>query len=113
VGVGVWFTRFILGLVLWTVAGYCIVLFGWVAYTNLVHVRDFEGAASNAGRLLFRTARLACHRDPTRKLVASAQTLAVDGAHSKAFAGRCARAGPKAILNNNCYDFDGGRGVIV
>jgi hypothetical protein len=38
--------RFILGFVLGLIAGYCIVLFGWVAYTNLVHVSDFEGAAS-------------------------------------------------------------------
>jgi hypothetical protein len=38
--------RFIVGLVLGLAAGYCIVLFGWVAYTNLVHVSDFEGAAS-------------------------------------------------------------------
>jgi hypothetical protein len=26
------------------VAGYCVVLFGWVAYTNLVNLRDLEGA---------------------------------------------------------------------
>jgi hypothetical protein len=38
--------RFILGFVLGLIAGYCIVLFGWVAYTNLAHVSDFEGAAS-------------------------------------------------------------------
>ena len=38
--------RFMAGFVLGIVAGYCTVLFGWVAYTNLVHVRDFEGAAS-------------------------------------------------------------------
>ena len=34
------------GFILGLIAGYCIVLFGWVAYTNLVHARDFEGAAS-------------------------------------------------------------------
>jgi hypothetical protein len=38
--------RFIGGFLLGLVAGYCIVLFGWVAYTNLVRFRDFEGAAS-------------------------------------------------------------------
>ena len=38
--------RFVLGFLLGLVAGYCVVLFGWVAYTNLVNVRDFEGAAS-------------------------------------------------------------------
>ena len=38
--------RFVLGFVLGLVAGYGIVLFGWVGYTNVVHVTDFEGAAS-------------------------------------------------------------------
>jgi hypothetical protein len=38
--------RFIVGFVLGLAAGYCGVLFGWVAYTNLVAVGDFEGAAS-------------------------------------------------------------------
>ena len=38
--------RFVGGFVLGLVGGYCIVLFGWVAYTNLIHIRDFEGAAS-------------------------------------------------------------------
>jgi hypothetical protein len=38
--------RFIVGFLFGLVAGYFIVLFGWVAYTNLVGVRDFEGAAS-------------------------------------------------------------------
>jgi hypothetical protein len=34
------------GFVLGAVIGYCAVLFGWVAYTNLVGYRDFEGAAT-------------------------------------------------------------------
>jgi hypothetical protein len=38
--------RFIAGFLLGLVAGYCIVLFGWVAYTNIVHVSNFEGAAA-------------------------------------------------------------------
>jgi hypothetical protein len=38
--------RFVLGFMLGLVVGYCIVLFGWVAYTNFVDVSDFEGAAS-------------------------------------------------------------------
>jgi hypothetical protein len=38
--------RFIGGFLLGIVAGYCIILFGWVGYTNLVHVSDFEGAVS-------------------------------------------------------------------
>ncbi len=38
--------RFVFGFLIGLVAGYCIVLFGWVAYTNLVDFRDFEGAAT-------------------------------------------------------------------
>jgi hypothetical protein len=38
--------RFLGGFLLGIVAGYCIILFGWVGYTNLVHVNDFEGAAT-------------------------------------------------------------------
>ena len=38
--------RFILGFCLGLVAGYCAVLFGWVAYTNLVGSNQFEGAAA-------------------------------------------------------------------
>ncbi len=38
--------RFLLGFFLGLVAGYCVVLFGWMAYTNLANVRDFEGAAA-------------------------------------------------------------------
>ena len=38
--------RFLLGLIGGLVAGYCIVLFGWVAYTNIAAARDFEGAAA-------------------------------------------------------------------
>ncbi len=38
--------RFVGGFLLGLVAGYCIILFGWVGYTNLVGVNDFEGAAS-------------------------------------------------------------------
>jgi hypothetical protein len=34
------------GFVLGAAIGYCVVLFGWVAYTNLVDYRDFEGAAT-------------------------------------------------------------------
>jgi heme O synthase-like polyprenyltransferase len=37
--------RFVLGFILGLVAGYCALLFGWVAYTNLINVRDFECAA--------------------------------------------------------------------
>lgn len=36
----------IAGFVIGAVLGYCIVLFGWVAYTNIVDYHDFEGAAS-------------------------------------------------------------------
>ena len=38
--------RFLLGFFLGLVAGYCVVLFGWMAYTNLAMFRDFEGAAA-------------------------------------------------------------------
>ncbi len=38
--------RFILGFVVGLIVGYCLVLFGWVALSNIVRVRDFEGAAS-------------------------------------------------------------------
>jgi len=38
--------RFIAGFIAGLVIGYCIVLFGWVALTNLAAVRDFEGAAA-------------------------------------------------------------------
>ena len=38
--------RFVLGLLLGLVAGYGIVLFGWVGYTNLVNTQHFEGAAA-------------------------------------------------------------------
>jgi hypothetical protein len=38
--------RFTGGFVLGLVAGYCLVLFGWVAWTNVAGFRDFEGAAS-------------------------------------------------------------------
>ena len=38
--------RFFAGLIAGLVVGYCIILFGWVAYTNVVAHRDFEGAAS-------------------------------------------------------------------
>lgn len=34
------------GFALGAVIGYCVVLFGWVGYTNLVGYRDFEGAAT-------------------------------------------------------------------
>ena len=38
--------RFVLGFFLGLVAGYCVVLFGWVAYTNLANVRNFEVAGA-------------------------------------------------------------------
>jgi hypothetical protein len=38
--------RFMGGLAIGLVAGYCLVLFGWVAYTNIVRVSNFEGAAA-------------------------------------------------------------------
>jgi hypothetical protein len=38
--------RFVVGFFFGLVVGYCVVLFGWVAYTNLVNFRDFEGAAT-------------------------------------------------------------------
>jgi hypothetical protein len=38
--------RFFAGFIAGLVIGYCIVLFGWVALTNVVAVRDFEGAAA-------------------------------------------------------------------
>ncbi len=38
--------RFVGGFLFGLVAGYCIILFGWVGYTSLVRVNDFEGAAS-------------------------------------------------------------------
>ena len=38
--------RFLLGFFLGLVAGYCVVLFGWVAYTGVANVRDFEGATA-------------------------------------------------------------------
>ena len=38
--------RFVIGFIAGLIAGYCIVLFGWVGLSNLVHVSDFEGAAS-------------------------------------------------------------------
>jgi hypothetical protein len=38
--------RFVLGFLLGLAVGYGVVLFGWVAYTNLVNVRDLEGSAS-------------------------------------------------------------------
>jgi len=38
--------RFVLGFLLGLVAGYCAVLFGWVAYTNLLGSHHFEGAAA-------------------------------------------------------------------
>ena len=38
--------RFIGGFLLGLVAGYGVILFTWVGYTNLVRVNDFEGAAS-------------------------------------------------------------------
>jgi len=33
--------RFFAGLIAGLVVGYCIILFGWVAYTNVVAHRDF------------------------------------------------------------------------
>ncbi len=38
--------RFLGGFLLGIITGYCTILFGWIAYTNLVQVNDFEGAAS-------------------------------------------------------------------
>jgi H+/Cl- antiporter ClcA len=38
--------RFVLGFLLGLVAGYCAVLFGWVAYTNLASSHHFEGAVA-------------------------------------------------------------------
>jgi len=38
--------RLVLGFLLGLVAGYCAVLFGWVAYTNLLGSHHFEGAAA-------------------------------------------------------------------
>lgn len=38
--------RFVLGLLLGFAAGYCVVLFGWIAYTNVAGSHHFEGAAA-------------------------------------------------------------------
>ena len=38
--------RFIGGFIAGLVVGYCAVLFGWVALTNVVTVSHFEGAAA-------------------------------------------------------------------
>jgi hypothetical protein len=38
--------RFLAGLIAGLIAGYCTVLFGWVAYSNIAAIRDFEGAAA-------------------------------------------------------------------
>ena len=38
--------RFIGGFLLGLVAGYCVILFTWVGYTNLVRVNGFEGAVA-------------------------------------------------------------------
>ena len=68
--------RFVLGFLFGLVVGYSVVLFGWVAYTNLVNVRDFEGAASMQVTFFF--APLGggiAHRLGARNLVAIAQAL--------------------------------------
>ena len=45
--------RFVLGFLLGLVAGYCAVLFGWVAYTNVAGSHHFEGAAAMQVAFLF------------------------------------------------------------
>ena len=62
-------------LLLGLVAGYCVILFTWVGYTNLVRVNDFEGAASMQVAFFFAQS---AHSSPVcaRNLVADAQTLA-------------------------------------
>jgi hypothetical protein len=67
--------RFIVGFLFGLVAGYFIVLFGWVAYTNLVGVRDFEGAASMQVAFFFAPLGGIIRRIGAGSLVADAATL--------------------------------------
>ena len=66
--------RFFGGFLFGLVTGYCIVLFGWVGYTNVVSVNDFKALRRWRSRLLCADWWLT-RRPIAWHMVADAQTL--------------------------------------